>query len=163
MQANLIGIADQLSRVIGDNRSYIQGLPARELAGRQLGEGLSALIEEVNEWGGVSVTWVEEGERFKLPDLVVNTMLQVAREALANVTKHAQASTATVLVRYGSDGITLKVTDDGQGFDPELPRGEEHLGLRDLRSRAEDAGGTFTIQSKSGAGTTLGVWIPAQR
>jgi signal transduction histidine kinase len=163
VQANLIGIADQLSRVIGDIRAYIQGLPTRELAGQSLAEGLTALIEEVNGWGGVSVTWVVEGEPYQLSDLGFNTVLHIAREALANVTKHARASAATVHLRYGGDGITLTVTDDGQGFDPEAPRGEEHLGLRNLRSRAEEAGGTFTIQSKSGAGTTLGVWIPSPR
>lgn len=163
VQAQLLGIVEQLDRVVGNIRYYIQGLVPRDIAQRPLAEGLAALIDEVNGWNGAQASWEIEGDPYPLPDLVVGAVLHVAREALANVARHAQATTARVRLHYGGDGVTITVEDDGQGFDPGAARAEQHRGLRNLRSRAEEAGGTLTVRSAPRAGTTLGVWIPARR
>ena len=57
-------------------------------------------------------------------------------------------------------GVTLRIADDGQGFDPEAPRPGTHLGLWSMRERVEQLGGRFEIESAPGAGTTARVIIP---
>jgi hypothetical protein len=83
------------------------------------------------------------------------------RGVARGVLKHARATHAHVAVVYALPQVTLSVADDGHGFDPDAARGAEHRGLRNLRRRAEEVGGTFTVQSAPGAGTCAtshGTW-----
>lgn len=58
--------------------------------------------------------------------------------------------------------MTLRVADDGQGFDAEAPRPGTHLGLWSMRERVEQLGGRFEVESASGRGTRLMVTIPVE-
>jgi len=96
------------------------------------------------------------------PPVPVSVVLyRVAQEALTNVRKHAQASSARVLLDETRGGIRLRVVDDGGGFD--LSTGAEapgHLGLAPMRERAELAGGRLSVKTAPGHGTTVEVWVP---
>jgi signal transduction histidine kinase len=89
----------------------------------------------------------------------VTGQLQLAlSEILHNIAKHAQASQVDIVLAGGPDTIELDVTDDGVGFDPALLRSREaagHFGLRGLRERAEQLGGTAAIESQPGKGTCV--------
>ncbi|MCP9954712.1 sensor histidine kinase [Actinomadura madurae] len=74
-------------------------------------------------------------------------LLRVAQEALANVRKHSGAGSVMIMLEYG-DTVRLTVADDGRGFDPE--RAGRGFGLRGMRSRVEQAGGTFTVNGADG-------------
>lgn len=89
-------------------------------------------------------------------------LLRTAQEALTNVRRHAAAHRVAVALRYGPDGTTLSVTDDGRGFDPAVldDSPESGYGLRGMRYRVEDSGGTMTVLSTPGAGTTVEVTLP---
>jgi signal transduction histidine kinase len=100
---------------------------------------------------------------------VVTTIYRVAHEALANVAEHADAS--RVSIRLGLNGTTgpartktvhLEVADDGVGFDPARldRRSEGHLGLRLLKTRVEDLGGTLTLTGGAQGGTVVGATLP---
>ncbi len=160
-QRQLQGVNDQLSAVIADVRTYIQGLRARELEGRLLPDGIGTLVQEFNAHAGVAVTWAVDGTIFRLSDEVANTLLQITREGLANIVKHAEATQVNVQVRYTAFHVTLTLGDNGQGFDVQAPRGTRHQGLRNLASRVREVGGTLTVQSAPGAGTTITVSVPA--
>jgi PAS domain S-box-containing protein len=157
----LFGVADQLSSVIADVRTYILGLRARGLEGRPLHEGLASLIDETGGLGGLVVSLEVAGNPYLVSDTAANTLLHITRETLSNVRKHAHATTASAHLQYDSVGVILTVSDNGQGFDLAIERDEQHHGLRNLRGRAEEAGGTFSITATPGAGTTVRVWIPA--
>jgi signal transduction histidine kinase len=86
-------------------------------------------------------------------------LLRVAQEALANVRAHAHATAACLVVQQTSAGTVLRVTDDGAGFDPAVPTAGH--GLRGLRDRLVLAGGTCTIDSAPGVGTTVTATLPA--
>jgi signal transduction histidine kinase len=74
-------------------------------------------------------------------------------EALQNVAKYANASSARIRLAGGDRTVAFEVTDDGSGFDPaRTPLG---TGLQGMRDRLEALGGTFEIDSSSGAGTTV--------
>lgn len=94
-----------------------------------------------------------------LPPDVAQCIYRVAQEALANVTHHAQARRVEVRLRREDDSLTLTMSDDGRGFDPQALDTENRLGLQGMRERAEMAGGTLEIDSEPGKGTTIQLTI----
>jgi signal transduction histidine kinase len=82
----------------------------------------------------------------------------IACEALANVLKHARATRATVSISAANGSLTIKVADDGQGFDPSST---VRSGLRGLQDRVEALGGRMEVTTAIGAGTTLFASLPA--
>ena len=88
-----------------------------------------------------------------VPDDVAPEILAVVREALSNVARHAEASTARVSVRVADGSVTVCVEDDGVGIDPARARG----GVVNLAERANDLGGTFDVGPRDTGGTFL-VW-----
>jgi len=83
----------------------------------------------------------------------------VCQEALANVRKHAGAQSACVRLGYDSSAVCLEVSDDGLGFDPDQVSGG--YGLRGMRTRVTEAGGTLTVRSSPGEGTRVSAMVPA--
>ncbi len=163
VRVRLNNVADGLSTVITDVRTYIQGLRARALEGRPLAEAVAALGQETSLCGDLRVSFALEGEIYPVPDERATTILHIAREALSNVRRHAAATEVEVRLVYSREGVTLSIADDGQGFDPDAPRDESHRGLNNLRTRTEDAGGSLSIRSTTGAGTTITVFLPTHR
>jgi signal transduction histidine kinase len=89
-----------------------------------------------------------------LPPEVIGELLQFVSEALANVARHAAASSATVRLDAGPDGgWSLSVADDGRGFDPATV--QAGMGLGTLGRRAALLGARFTVNSAPGRGTTV--------
>ena len=95
----------------------------------------------------------------RLPLAIEEVLYRVAQEALHNVVKHAGARQVRVEVGPTSQGIRLRVEDDGKGFDPDVvPDG--HLGLAGMRARAEKIGAQFGCRTNPGKGTTIEVVVP---
>ena len=92
----------------------------------------------------------------RLPAPVEAAAYYVASEALANVAKHAQASVVDLRAAVADGVLTLDVRDDGVGG-ADTGRGTGLLGLKD---RVEALGGTISIASPPGAGTTLSMGLP---
>ena len=87
-------------------------------------------------------------------------LFQIAQEALINVRKHASASLVTVTMTAEKAGVSLRICDDGRGFDPDRPPVPGHLGMTTMKERAAIAGGRCEVESRSGIGTTVSVWVP---
>lgn len=90
-------------------------------------------------------------------------LYRVAQEALTNVGRHARATRADVKIQKRNGAFSMKITDDGKGFDPEHVLGgkkQTRLGLLGMRERVDMVGGNFTILSAPGKGTTVLVRIP---
>jgi signal transduction histidine kinase len=85
------------------------------------------------------------------------TAWYVLAEALSNVVKHARASEVEVSLARQDGTLGLVIRDDGCGFDPGRPRG---LGLTGLSDRLDTVGGSVTISSEAGRGTSVCVSIP---
>jgi signal transduction histidine kinase len=114
---------------------------AEEVAGR-----LGAQLElDIDEHVSVPPAWEEA-----LP--------RILREAVANAVRHGRAQTVSVHLR-DADGIWLRVTDDGNGFDvADVP--DTSFGLIGMKERAESLGGDFKVSSEPGRGTTVEVLLP---
>ncbi|MEV7994371.1 GAF domain-containing sensor histidine kinase [Streptomyces sp. NPDC086077] len=106
------------------------------------------------------VTFTAQGVR-ALPAAQEEALLRVAQEALHNALRHSGAERVGVtLFRRGSSAV-LRVTDDGGGFDPRaIRRAGRHLGLVSMRDRAGGVGGTLTVESAPGKGTTIEMEVP---
>ena len=111
--------------------------------------------------GRVVVVTAAIGER--LPGPVETAMYRIVQEALTNVIKHSHATQAIVhLVRH-ADELVCSIADNGRGFDTKAPSVHTHnqgLGLIGMRERAASLGGTFSIDSSPGKGTTLKIVVP---
>jgi signal transduction histidine kinase len=88
-------------------------------------------------------------------------LLRAAQEALANVRRHAGATSVHIELSRDDTSSTIAVTDDGQGFDPTAT--DAGYGLRGMRNRAVAFGGGCAVESAPGAGTTVRVSIPEGR
>ncbi|MEU9991753.1 GAF domain-containing sensor histidine kinase [Streptomyces sp. NPDC048045] len=96
-----------------------------------------------------------------LPAAQEEAVLRVAQEALHNALRHSGADHVHVSVERRGHGAVLRVTDDGTGFDPTaVRRAGRHLGLVSMRDRAGGAGGTLTVGSAPGKGTTIEMEVP---
>ena len=110
------------------------------------------------------ITVESEGEAFVLPDFIAGNLLLLAQEAVTNALKHAGARSITARIIFLPDGVTVRVTDDGAGFDPALAPGQStgHFGLQGMRERMKRIGGTLQIESRTGAGTRIEASVPAR-
>lgn len=149
---------EELDRVIRDLRNYIFGLRPGILADRQLDQALRTLGEEMATRSTTSVH-VDVDARLAADLSSRSTeIVQLTREALSNIARHARATRATVrLARRGAKAI-LTVEDNGAGFDPR--NGSSGHGLGNMRTRAVALGGKLTISSEPGKGTRLRATFP---
>jgi signal transduction histidine kinase len=80
-------------------------------------------------------------------------------EAIQNVAKHAgDGARVSLALRHDDGSLVVRISDDGQGFDPD--QATAGVGLQNIRDRIEDVGGTFKLVSKPGCGTVLTLAVP---
>ncbi|MFE4969765.1 GAF domain-containing sensor histidine kinase [Streptomyces sp. NPDC056660] len=121
---------------------------------------LRTQVQVLDRAHGARVTFAASGFR-ALPAAQEEALLRVAQEALHNALRHSGAEHVDVTVNRRGGGAVLRVTDDGSGFDPHLTRSAgRHLGLVSMRDRASGAGGTLTVESAPGKGTTIEMEVP---
>ncbi|MFI2639430.1 GAF domain-containing sensor histidine kinase [Streptomyces sp. NPDC018610] len=106
------------------------------------------------------VTFTARGFR-ALPAAQEEAVLRVAQEALHNALRHSGAEHVDVTLERRGCGAVLRVSDDGSGFDQGTVRSAgRHLGLVSMRDRASGVGGTLTVESAPGKGTTIEMEAP---
>jgi two-component system NarL family sensor kinase len=159
---------DQVGRVVRGAVESLRRLMVDIYPPDLSGAGLPGAIDDLAEplrRSGVTVDVHAE----PLPDAdsdVTATLYRVARETLANVAKHAEASTVEVDLTVDRDGappcVVLRVSDDGVGIrEGQLDRrAEGHLGLRLLIDRVADQGGELTVTARPGGGTLALARVP---
>jgi signal transduction histidine kinase len=127
-----------------------------------LGAALTAQASRLADQYGMTIDVDAPADGLRLSARAELQLFGIGREALANVVKHAQASSARVRVEARADRVLLVIEDDGRGFDPALEHAG-HFGLESMRSRAADVGGVLTISSAPGRGTTVSVEVPNEK
>ncbi len=148
---------DLIARTARENlaeaRALVAGLAPAALAAAPLADALARLAYRAGEESGEQASFEVRGVPRPLGTGAEVVLLRVCQEALANVRKHAGASSARVVLNYGDDEVRLEVSDDGAGFDAELPTAG--YGLRGMRARVSEIGGELTVRSVPGTGTTV--------
>lgn len=158
MVARIEGAVEDIDRAIRDLRNYIFGLRPGILADRQLDQALQELGAEFQSRSGVvTVVDVDPTVAAELSS-IASDVVQLTREALSNVGRHAEAATCRVSLHRRAGGAVLEIDDDGRGFEPGgAPAG---LGLPNLAERVASLGGSFEIQSRTGEGTAVRALLP---
>jgi PAS domain S-box-containing protein len=148
----------QIDEVIRDLRNYIFGLRPGLVADRHLSQALLELAQQFEQRTGVvCAADIDAGVASRLASRAAD-IVQLTREALSNVGRHAAASTCRVSLRQGSEGAVLEIDDDGRGFTP--GSGDRGWGLRNLGERAAALRGRMEIESVAGEGTKVTCLIP---
>jgi len=145
---------ETLKSAVNQVRNMARGLAPVTLSDENLGEALRQLTEEMTGLYGVSCELAECGE---LPGLNRKTKEQlylIAREAVNNAARHAQAGLITVRLRGDDSAWALFVEDDGCGLPAEMPA-EGGMGIRIMRHRAGLIGASFAITSVPHHGTSI--------
>jgi signal transduction histidine kinase len=138
---------------LAEARALMAGLAPAALVAASLGDALARLADRAGEESGLRTEFEVLGTPRPVGTSAEVVLVRVCQEALANVRRHAGARNVTVALRYTDERVALTVTDDGTGFDPREPA--SGYGLRGMRARVSEIGGTFTVRSTAGAGTTV--------
>jgi signal transduction histidine kinase len=155
------GHLDSAQQAARDNleeiRSIVAALRPASLAGRSLHDALARVVDGAGRAGGLDAEIIVSGQPRALSSPAEVVLLRVAQEAVANVIRHAAATTLRVELRYGEQ-VGLTVTDDGRGFD--TGRAPGGYGLDGIRLRVAQLDGAVEVASARGAGTALRVALP---
>jgi signal transduction histidine kinase len=156
---------DELRQVVGgtldDVRTLSWRLRPSALDDLGLVSALHHHIEDYQDRYGIQVDFFVRGLQGRLPPEMETSIYRIVQEGLTNIARYAQTGHASIILNHRQDAIRLIIEDNGIGFDP--ARVEAHnrsLGLQGIRERAALFGGSLTIESQPGMGTSLFVEIP---
>jgi signal transduction histidine kinase/ligand-binding sensor domain-containing protein len=146
-------------------RRSVMDLRASALEGHHLS---AALAEAAHQWTAGSPVQVRvnvEGESRPLPEQTEQHLLRIAQEAVTNAVKHARASQVDIHLQMAQRKLSLRVADNGRGFEQDEAFSEVggHFGLLGMRERAERLGGELHLHSQPGQGTEVAVTVPISR
>lgn len=153
----------EIDDTIAEIRGVINDLQREEIATGRLVDRIRSIVEDQAEALGIGVRLRVVGYNdVQPPPSVVDAVIAVVRECVANAHRHGAATHIDVDMESGVDGrLRVSVRDDGVGFDPHATSSGH--GLKNLRSRAVELGGSFTVISDGSWGTET-VWeVPMSR
>jgi DNA-binding NarL/FixJ family response regulator len=133
------------------------------LEDRTLEDALRAELGWAQRARGADVRLVVAGAPVPLDRALAEHVLSVAQEAVSNIVRHSGASTIRLGLVYNSAALALLVQDDGQGFVPDTDDQRAGLGLRRMVELTSSVGGSATVESVPGWGTSVRAWFPYQR
>lgn len=161
-KTSLDRLITQAGRYLTEARQSIWDLREAVPKSDNLAFALSEMLPSVTAGSSIQTHVRTIGTPFEFPLDTHLALLRIAREALTNVIRHAQASRIDVTLRYEGQRVDLSVQDNGRGFAVEAQQSAfgGHWGLLGMRERAEHLGGRLTIDSQPGQGTTVRVEVP---
>jgi signal transduction histidine kinase len=120
---------------------------------------IEMVVEEADKLLSDGARLQVSGQPRRLSQPTEVALFRIAQEALRNVEKHAEATSATVELRFASDEVSVAVADNGIGFAPPVSVPElarlGKLGILGMKERAELVGGSFELQAEAGKGTRV--------
>lgn len=139
----------------GQVRAALIGLREGPTNSQDLAQRLADCVSDLEYEGAPHIELQLESEALRLAPPVQTQVVQIVREALINVRRHAHAQQVVVCGSCTNRDALIKIEDDGSGFDPKMATGGHHLGLTIMRTRAERSGGQLEIDSAPGQGTRI--------
>ena len=148
-----------LRESLADTRALVHDLAAPGLDASPLPEALLRAAARYVDAPRLTVT----GTPREVPAEVRHALLRVVASAAANVRRHAGPAEVTLSVGFLPGAVTVDVHDSGRGFDPAAvpePSASGGYGLRAMRQRIEQLGGTFSLETAPGEGTVVAAEVP---
>ena len=145
-------------------RGTVWALHAIPLEGQSLVEAIESLAERLGDEQSATIVVRGAGPLEAVPEAMAGSVLLVAQEAIRNALAHARCSRVDVETVVEGDRLWLRVRDDGVGFIPgEQPGASRgHFGLEGMRDRVQQLGGTLTVRSAPGIGTSIEAYVPLE-
>jgi len=121
---------------------------------------LRGLSEEISKNCKITVRFTEPKFPLPLTKDAELCLFRIPQESLANVAKHSQASNAQVDLDSDANGVSLRISDAGRGFDTGQQLSGSGIGLMSMRERLRLLGGSLSVRSEPMRGTQVLAWIP---
>jgi PAS domain S-box-containing protein len=163
ISARLQELCQQNGNIIRELRRLSQDLRPAALDRFGLMPTLERLASDLEEKAGIATKINVIGAEKRLPAEVELCLFRIVQEALRNVWKHSEATSAEITVEFAEAQTRVTVSDNGKGF--AVPSATDKLrsgklGLAGMQERASLLGGTLTVQSEAGKGTILAATLP---
>jgi two-component system NarL family sensor kinase len=162
------GLLDRALARLNDTLGEVRGISHRLRPALLDTLGLPAALQhlgsEFEQGARLTVGVGILGHAAELPEVAKTVLFRLAQEALTNIAKHAGATCVEMALEFAPDGgVSLRVSDNGRGFDAEAVHLDPHrgIGLRNMRERLASIGGNIEIESRPGYGTRIETWVPA--
>jgi signal transduction histidine kinase len=142
---------DEIRRIIWD-------IQPEQIEKASLIEAVEELAARWSAENSVQVKMNVTGTPRSLTSSAETALLRISQEAMHNINKYARAKKVNITFSYMEDLFVMDIADDGLGFEPSKVK--NGFGMKTMRDRAEELGGTLTIESERGTGTAIAVSIP---
>jgi signal transduction histidine kinase len=154
--------AQQLVRgSLEEARNSIWNMRSQVLETGDLAQALKTILKQLSDGRHLQTQFEVTGRGRRLPAIIENNVLRLGQEAITNATKHARANNIRVALEFGEKHFSLRVTDDGHGFDLDNPPPSEGgFGLIGMQERAKELQGKLKIRTAPNQGTEISLWIP---
>ena len=143
---------------LAEARAMVAELTPTALHESSLPAAIQRQCDRLSAESDITATIRIDGELPALGMALDVVLLRTAQEAFANIRRHSQASTVTVALSPVESGVRLAIADNGIGLADEHKDG---FGIRGIRARATQVGGTMSVTATPGGGTTVTVEVPA--
>jgi len=162
-KAKFAFVLDGMERVIEEARLAVVGLRTPDSGHESLESSLRDYFQEIGDIGNAELKLASSGRSRRLKPAAYEDISSIAKEAILNALRHANAKAVRVAITWGWLGLTLQVSDDGSGMDEAiLENGRpQHWGLASMRERAKQLKARLNIESNAVAGTTIRLSVPA--
>jgi two-component system sensor histidine kinase DegS len=162
----LSSLRELVVHAVRDARRFVRDLRPPALDHLGLVAAIRGLVNDLGDGGGITAQLEVQGPARRLLPEEELTLFRIAQEALNNVRWHSGASRATVRLVFTPDRVQMAVEDNGKGFKAPDGIGDlvaaGKLGLVGMGERARTLGGTLSVRSLQGQGTSIRVDLPVQ-
>ncbi len=162
-------LEDALARadsLISDGRDHVMGLRRESSDLELLEEQISGLISRLSPAAAGKVNLTTSGAARLVTHSVSEEITRIVGEAVQNSVTHAAANHIDIVIQYSDEALTVRICDDGRGFDRsrfEQGSPSRHFGLLGMSERAQRVGGQLEILSRESEGTQVVLRIPGER
>ena len=158
IQTHLQHVEQAAREGLNESRRIIWDMRPELLEDGTLVESIERVAARWSAENRVRVETAVTGTPRTLDESIETALLRITQEALHNIKKHAESQAINITLSYMPDLLALDIADNGKGFD--TSRNGRGFGLKTMRERAEELGGTLTIESELGQGTAVAVSLP---
>jgi ligand-binding sensor domain-containing protein/signal transduction histidine kinase len=150
----------QIRATMDEARQAVWNLRSNEAAPENLAASLKQMSERISREYDVEAECRVEGTPFPVGQQATHELMMVAREGFYNAVLHGEPNRIATSLHFTAKELSLKIADDGRGFDAAEQPADGHYGLKGLRERVSRINGKVAIESDPGRGTTVCVRVP---
>ena len=155
----ILEAADLNRRAQEEMKALLEELRPPGFGERGLPAALEDYLKAFGREHNLETEWTATGSAEPDPDRQ-QALFRITQEALSNIHRHARAGRISMAFAGRPDEVSLQIADDGRGFDPSVPAPASAAGLRGIRERLAEFGGSLGIESTPGSGTRLIIRLP---